>query len=290
MQAAPRVGHNTTTDLQGTNFPKDAEGRVYHLVLKAGDIANRILVVGDPDRAKLVKSCLDNPDNCFESTSNRGFTTYTGKFRGVPVTIMSTGMGYPMMDFAVREIRAITEGPIAIIRLGSCGTPNKDVAIGTVAVSRKSTAVSINYDGYSIHSKESPFKFSLPIGPTLKLHDALLEELSKSTAFPTLEAPDVSADTFYGSQGRIDPAFRDENELLADEIMHRDPTTASLQMETYHLYFLSVINNLRDIHVAACSIVLANRKTDEFISMDKKHTIEVLSGNACLRALVNYQF
>lgn len=48
--------------------------------------------------------------------STRGFVTHTGTFRGVPVSIIATGMGYPMMDFVVRETRAVVNGPMAMLR------------------------------------------------------------------------------------------------------------------------------------------------------------------------------
>ena len=53
--------------------------------------------------------------------SNRGFTAYTGKYKGSLISIVSIGMGYPMMDFFVREARAIVNGPMVIIRFGTCG-------------------------------------------------------------------------------------------------------------------------------------------------------------------------
>jgi len=49
----------------------------------------------------------------------KGFTIYTGKKDGVDVSIISTGMGFPMMDFAIREARAVIDGTMAVIRLVS---------------------------------------------------------------------------------------------------------------------------------------------------------------------------
>jgi len=283
-------------DPMGTNFPKDAEGRVYHLGLKKGEIANRILLVGDPDRAKLIVSVLDEPDHVFTYASNRGFTTYTGEKQGIPVTIMSIGMGLPMMDFAIREIRAITDGPLFIIRLGSCGTPHEKISIGTVVAARESFCITTNYDAYHHRHHSNHFGFTSPIGADLLLHSKLVSALERQSngTFPVIEAADATADSFYGSQGRIDDNFDDRNEGLVNTIMSLHPDTGSLQMETYHLFHLAKLNGYAPfadgpISAAACAIVLAQRRSDAFLSNDRKHELEIKAGKACLEALVQSQ-
>lgn len=284
-------------DPVGTNFPKDAEGRVYHLGLKKGDIANKILLVGDPDRAKLIVKLLDHPQNVFSHSSNRGFTTYTGTKNGKPVTIMAIGMGLPMMDFAVREIRAITEGPLSIIRLGSCGTPHDDISIGTLVAAKESFCITTNYEAY--HQKERPgssityFNLTPTIKPDPVLHHKLVKALVKQSndTFPVVEAIDATADSFYSSQGRIDAEFDDSNDELIDSFMSMHPNTGSLQMETYLLFHLAKLNGYAAsengaISTAACAIVLAQRKSDAFLSNELKHELEIKAGNACLEALV----
>ena len=75
----------------GSEFPKDSEGRTYHLNTKKGEVANRIICVGDLSRADKYSSFLDEVK--FKHISARGFATYTGHYKGVPVTIIGTGMG-----------------------------------------------------------------------------------------------------------------------------------------------------------------------------------------------------
>lgn len=272
---------------QDTNFPKDAEGRVYHLGLKKGEIANRILLVGDPDRAKLIVQCLDNPADTFTYASNRGFTTYTGTKNGVPVTIMAIGMGMPMMDFAVREIRAITEGPLFLIRLGSCGTPSQDIPIGTLVVAEDSYGITTDYDAYHAGKNALPFKFTHTLAADPSLHNKLVEALIGNSV-PVVTARDATTDSFYGSQGRLDDNFDDRNDSLMDRMLAEHPHTGSLQMETYHLFHLAKLNEYAKgsmIRVAACAIVLAQRKSNDFLSNERKHVLEEKAGNACLEAL-----
>lgn len=75
------------------NFPRDEDNRVYHLGVKLGDVANRILTVGDHVRARKIAAYLDTEEECghptFERLSQRGFLTITGRYKGVPVSIMA---------------------------------------------------------------------------------------------------------------------------------------------------------------------------------------------------------
>lgn len=286
--AVSRVGN-----LSDANFPMDPEGRTYHVQLKKGEIANNIVLVGDDDRATIIRNCFDAPDKCFSRSSSRHFTTYTGTKNGVPVSVMSIGMGAPMMDFAIREIRAITEGPLNIIRLGSCGTPQEKITIGSVVVADRSIAILTNPDAYRDPSiKTRCFIFTLPCTANAQLHKLLVQCLNIENGFPVVEAPDATADTFYGSQGRIDPQFDDRNKEVIGELLQKQPTTGSLQMETFYLYHLADVNrqaaannNQEMIRVAGCAIALANRFSNAFLDNDSKHKIEKLAGNACLVAL-----
>jgi hypothetical protein len=89
-------------------------------------VANRLLLVGDLNRANTIAQFLDEKPT-FCHVSSRGFYTITGTYQGVPVTILGTGMGYPMVDFSIRECRAIVDGPMAMIRLGKIKNAKKEM-------------------------------------------------------------------------------------------------------------------------------------------------------------------
>ena len=118
------------------NFPKDDKGRVHHLSVKEGDIANRVVSVGDPTRALALAALFDSPEETLRVDSHRpgAFTTFTGKFNGVSVSVVATEMGTPNMDFIVRETRGVVEGPMAIVRFGSCGIVQRATAPGSICV------------------------------------------------------------------------------------------------------------------------------------------------------------
>ena len=281
------------TDIRDANLPMDGEGRTYHLGLKKGELANRVLFVGDPDRAKLIRdNCLDKTTNVFQHSSHRGFETYTSTKNGVPVSIMSIGMGLAMMNFAVTESTLITEGPKAFIRLGSCGTPNTNIPIGTVVAATKSVLAQTNYDAFRPAANLRYYNITQPVEPDTSLHRLMVDRLlaNANQVYPVKEASDVTADNFYGSQGRVVPGFEYQNEGLIDEIMQADETTGSLQMETFELFHLAKIyNSTGKIHTAASAIVLAHRRSNGFLSNETKHKIEILSGNACLEALTMHK-
>lgn len=272
-----------TGRMRSANFPMDEEGRTYHVGLKQGEVANLVLMVGHHGRAELLSSLLDR---CVSFNSSRGFLTFSGYFEGSWVTIISIGMGVAMADFAVRELRAIVEGPLLLMRLGTCGTPAANVSIGSIIVARQSFAITTNYDAYIKDSELDKFTFSAPLRANEHMNEVLKQQLKTHVPkkYPVIEATDATADTFYGSQGRIDLTFNDDNEKLLSEIIKKHPDTASLQMETFQLYFLAHIG--KNIHAAAAAIVVADRQSDAFLSYDELKILEKHAGQACLKALI----
>ena len=75
--------------------------------------------MGSPSRAKGIAAALDVSPRPFTLSSERGFTTITGRYKGVPVSIVSIGMGYPNADFFVREVRECLAGDMVVIRFVS---------------------------------------------------------------------------------------------------------------------------------------------------------------------------
>ena len=102
--------------IKNANFPMDSDNRTYHVGTRPGETANLIVTVGDPHRADILASYLDKEPVPIRISSKRGFLTITGSFQGTRVSIVAIGMGTAMMDFFVREVRAVVSGPMKIIR------------------------------------------------------------------------------------------------------------------------------------------------------------------------------
>jgi uridine phosphorylase len=135
-----------------TNFPLDAEQRTYHVECGPKDIANRIITVGDRLRALRIAKHLDIIE--IQRESKRGFLFITGMYHGVRVSIISIGMGFPLADMMLREVRAVTFGELLVLRFGSCGSIG-DVPAGAIAVSNKGGCmVTKNYDYWNQDGSE----------------------------------------------------------------------------------------------------------------------------------------
>jgi len=261
----------------------DEEGRVYHLALKKGELANRILCVGDPQRALLLSSLLETVNLTKES--NRGFTVYTGTYGGVPLSIVSIGMGLAMVDFFIREGRQILDGPMYVIRLGTCGTTSRDIKSGSMVVANEAICIQADYEA-QLKGVDLPFRFTKPITGDPNICSQLTAALKASLPekFPTYVALDITADTFYAAQGRRDPNFRDKNERLMDYISENYPNAGSFQMETYGLFHLAALCT-KPVYTGACAIVLAQRQNNQFLDFETKHFLEKAGGKACLEVL-----
>ncbi|KDQ51364.1 hypothetical protein JAAARDRAFT_199196 [Jaapia argillacea MUCL 33604] len=305
------------------NFPRTLDQRVYHLGLRSGEVANRIITVGSPPRADAIAVHLDAQPKPFRLFSERGFLTITGRFKGVPVSICSIGMGYPNMDFFVREVRECLIGEMIVIRLGSCGGL-RDFPVGSVVVPRASVAVTRNFDydfyGGGSTKSEMPYRISKPAVADVELATILYRSLDSMLA-PTRVIPGVvnaSADSFYSSQGRK-TLFPDHNSDLINHLLSSVDDLATLEMETFHLFHLAaswsgppkppikpatngtdgaatqspVLDTLDlsegdrpRIRAASAQMIFASRTSQEFIVPEEVERLESLSGRAVLQALV----
>jgi uridine phosphorylase len=102
----------------------------YHIHLSPGDIGKYVLLPGDPKRSDRVAKYLDNPQLVGDNREHRSFT---GTYRGVKVSVTSTGMGCPSAAIACEEL--INIGAECLIRIGSTAALQRDIRIGDLIVS-----------------------------------------------------------------------------------------------------------------------------------------------------------
>lgn len=298
------------------NFPKDAEGRTYHVGTKPGEVANRIITVGDYTRARRIAKSFDGGKPIFEHESHRKFLTLTGTFKGVPITVVAIGMGFSLVDFFVRECRAVVQGDLLIVRLGSCGSISDRANVGSVVVPYKSIGVLRNYDHFTLSDKAStssrPYTITQPLPCDKTLHDQLYSALqaTKPTVDPKLfdndpNAPvalnnikNASADSFYSSQGRQSDLFDDQNEDLIKELQSQQHDLQTFEMETFLLNHLAISANASKsvrsgqqgtMRMGAVQMVFANRSSQAFITPQQVEILELWCGKAVCQALVSIQ-
>lgn len=100
-----------------------------HIGAQPGDIAERVLLPGDPMRAKWIAETFLKDPVCY--TQVRGMLGFTGTWEGVPVSVQGSGMGMPSASIYTHEL--INEyGAKSLIRIGSCGALAEDLSLGDV--------------------------------------------------------------------------------------------------------------------------------------------------------------
>ena len=289
--------HHARSVYRDTNaVPRTPAGTTLHMDLLEGDVAPRVLTVGDPARAARIAEALDAVR--LQKVSSRGFNTYTGTIEGTEVSIIAIGMGLPMADFFVRETRQILSGPVLMVRYGTCGILQPHVPTGGVVVATEgSVLVQRNPDAFlppplasssgngGQQSQTEPYLIFRPQPADAQLSAALVSELSAEIgAERVVEGLNASADSFYSSQGRRDECFEDDNLGLLERLRREHPSVVSMEMETFQLFALA--NSSRGgIRAAAASIGVANRPTGDVCSEATLDGLEFRGGRAVLRAL-----
>lgn len=259
----------------------DKDGRIQPLNCKKGEVANRILSVGDPMRAQKLSQALDKDTPVIVRQSNMIFCTYTGKYKGVPVSIIATGMGFAMAELMVVQTRAVTEGPLTILRFGTCGSLHADVPIGCFAVSDKAYFVRQDFE-----KEGMPFELSKEAIPFDKdLFNLILDEFKQLKQYRTVVGPDTSADTFYPSQGRLDDNFINENDQLISTLLAQDKDSLSFEMESYLLAFLAHRFPEAQLKTGAVCLTLAQRTSGDFLDNARKAQMETDACTALLEIL-----
>ncbi|KAJ1723518.1 hypothetical protein LPJ53_002130 [Coemansia erecta] len=294
-----------TEQMTSANLPLSSSGRTYHVETRPGEMSNRILTVGDPTRAQLLSSLLTK--EFFRHTSPRGFLTITGLYRNVPVTIVAIGMGLSMMDFFVRETRLVVQGPLAIVRLGSCGSLGA-AGTGDLVVAESAFGIGRNFDYFTEmptttttitattsdeeEKKREPYLFWAAVQADERLTGLVKQELQEvAEVFPGSVG---NADGFYASQGRPADAFWDANDGLLDEVRRRHPDVMALEMESHMLFHLAKVSTGKDnqqapsVSAACALVVFADRQGNRFISPEDSQQKMLLAARALLDALVEY--
>mmetsp|Transcript_9702 Transcript_9702/g.16198 ORF Transcript_9702/g.16198 Transcript_9702/m.16198 type:complete len:303 (+) Transcript_9702:39-947(+) len=290
---------------ENTNGVPLCNGKNLHMDVGLGDIANRIITVGSESRAEKIAASFDGDElNLKRIKSSRGFTTITGTFNGVPVSTVAIGMGPAMMDFFVRETRAVVEGPMAIIRYGTCGGLTEAASAGSIVVATDGSGyISRNPDAFaacyssgsasvsdsadassstavdddtaapssssSLAAQQAPKYRLAQIAPANKeLSELMISSLKEHIPddVPIRTGANVTADSFYSSQGRLDPAFDDGNLDIADIVKAKYPTIQTMEMETFFLLHLAACCKV-PIKAAAAAIVVANRPTGKVLNI-----------------------
>lgn len=156
-----------------------------HVRAEPGDYAEACLLPGDPLRAKHIAETF--LDGVVQRNSERGMLGYTGTFEGTPVSVQASGMGCPSAAIVIEELAQL--GVRKIVRVGTCGGLQPDLAIGDLIIAVSSApadATSSHYVGNEPHVPTADFEL---------VHGAVHH--AKKLGKPVRVGPIVSSDIFY---------------------------------------------------------------------------------------------
>ena len=137
-----------------------------HIRCGKGDIAPYVIIPGDPGRVKRIVAQMDSAELLAE---NREYIVYTGKYKGTPITVCSSGIGGPAASIAIEEL--IKLGAKIFIRVGSAGGRQPDTPIGTPIV------ITAAFRGEGTSKAYLPVEF--PAAASLDVTNALVKALEE---------------------------------------------------------------------------------------------------------------
>jgi uridine phosphorylase len=207
----------------------NSDGSVFHLHLQPGQLADNILLVGDPDRVTLLRGLLTGVEYVSRS---REFVSATGFYKGKRITLLSTGIGTDNIDIVMNELDALANidfktrtlkkehRSLKVLRLGTSGAIQPDIPTGTLVYSAYSAGIDGLLNWYAGRNEvcdldmEKAFIRHMNWSPLLATPYFVRnsEEIEKGFG-NAVQGITLSAPGFYGPQGRVirlplaDPAF-----------------------------------------------------------------------------------
>lgn len=276
------------------------DGSAFHLHLRPEQLADRVILVGDPGRVSTVASHFENIE-C--EVQSREFHTITGTYKGKRITVQSTGIGCDNIDIVMTELDALANidfdtrtekaehRQLTVVRIGTCGGLQPETPIGTFVASVKS----IGFDGllnyyagrndvcdlnleaaFVKHMDWSPIKGA----PYVAVADeTLIEQITDSpindiTGGGFHKGYTIAAGGFYGPQGRqirIPIQDPDQNKKV-EAFRYNGLKICNFEMESSALAGLSSLLGHRAM---TCCMVIANRYAQE-MNTNYKNSIDDL--------------
>ncbi|WP_321518637.1 nucleoside phosphorylase [uncultured Bacteroides sp.] len=268
------------------------DGSVFHLHLKPEQLADKVILVGDPGRVATVASHFESKECEVES---REFKTITGSYKGKRITVLSTGIGCDNIDIVANELDALANidfktreekkefRQLELVRIGTCGGLQPNTPVGTFICSQKS----IGFDGllnfYAGRNEacdltfEEAFKKHMNWSPLLcapYVIDANAELISRINQGDMVNGVTIAAGGFFGPQGRelrVPLADPQQNEKV-ESFEYNGFKITNFEMESSALAGLAKLMGHKAMTVC---MVIANRLIKE-ANTGYKNSIDTL--------------
>lgn len=259
--------------LAASELVLNPDGSVYHLNLLPEDIADKIILVGDPDRVPKVSKYFDKIEI---QKNKREFYTHTGTLRGERITVMSSGIGTENIDIVMNELDALVNidlknkefktehKALELFRLGTCGSVNPDVEVDNMLVTQNVVGLDGLLHFYQEYEFENEFSRNfLANFPYHRIKPMLYfaewaEEISDYYKDAKYHGNTATFPGFYAPQGRQLRLKALDDQFL--ETLNNLGVT-NFEMETSAIYGLAKLLGHKALTVNA---VIANRRRGEF--------------------------
>jgi uridine phosphorylase len=264
-------------------------GAIYHLNLKPDEIADTIILVGDPDRVKEVSKHFDSIELKIQF---REFITHTGFIGKKRISVLSTGIGTDNIDIAVNELDALANIDFAtreirskikalnLIRLGTCGALQPDIPVDNLIVSTHGLGIDNLLNFYRMEQNEEEKQLLHSFVTHTQMHGRIghpyiagaAGSLIKHFVKDFFQGITVTCPGFYGPQGRILRLGISHPELnnRLTQFRFGQHRIVNFEMETSAIYGLG---KLLGHQCLSLNTVIANRIRKEF-SKDGKVAVE----------------
>ncbi|WP_190809560.1 nucleoside phosphorylase [Flagellimonas sp. S3867] len=252
------------------------DGSIFHLHLKPGQVADTIILVGDPGRVTVIGSFFTDVEY---KIANREYVTITGKFNEKRITVVSTGVGIGNIDIVINELDALVnidfetreikkeKRKLEFIRIGTSGSLQKDITVNSYVISEKSAGFDNLLYFYEDERKVVNEEFlrllrivvgehSIFLNPyVVDASEKLLNQLNSKDTFTGIT---VTSPGFYVPQGRelrLSKKMKDINQKLSDFEYHGHKIT-NYEMESSAMYGLAKMLGHEAITIC---LIIANR-------------------------------
>ena len=274
------------------------DGKIYHLGLRPDQITKNIFLVGDPARVEKVAAHFDKIEH---RVSHREFLTVTGRYKDMPVSVISTGIGTDNVEITLVELFALNEydfkarkrkgnsSPLTLIRIGTCGGIQQENDVGTLVISKYAIGMDstglffqqkipdkisneIEKEAYRIITESTPknMRFRGKISPYVsKASEEIVDSLiknAKKLGYSYTSGITTTAPGFFGAQGRkvegLIETIPNLQENLA-ELKINGEKIINFEMESSLLFHLSQHLGYR---AGTICPIIANRPKGTFLA------------------------
>jgi uridine phosphorylase len=234
-----------------------SKNQVYHLGLRPENIGDKLLIVGDQDRVKLISDFFDTIEH---QSQHREFICHTGTYKGKKITAISTGIGTDNIDIVINELDALVnidlenrtekdqKKSLEIVRIGTCGILQSDIPVHSYILSKFALGFDNVAHFYDIDFNEDEKEFNIKINQHLNLPGTIQTYFSSAnenlynrlSSHVTNSGITITSSGFYGPQGRTlrIPTHLENIHVKVGSFQFKNQRILNFEMESSALFAL----------------------------------------------------